>query len=391
MFRIFLAVTALLIYGSLYPWQFHQARIAGNPLSVLLHSWPLVLDRYLVKDVALNVAIYLPFGTSAYLWLVRRSTVVRLALPVLMAASLSSAMEMIQLFDTQRMTSLLDVASNTAGAALGMVLGTLLHRGGRRAPVVALPHPDALLLFACWAGSMVFPLIPDLSRTHFREKLAAIFVEHFTPEMLFAGWVRWLIVARLAQALLGEYEGAWVFPVLGLVIPARFFILGLGVGWQQVLAFLMAWFAWAAFMAGAPRRDWILAALTLLSIAAVGLAPYHFAPYHFAPDAQRFEWVPFRALFSSEWETGMDIILSKAFLYGSAVWLLRTAGLGMVKAAAAVAAVLAVIEAAQLYLPRHAAESTDPLLAVAMAWLLHRLFCAGAGRMAGNISPQEGV
>ncbi len=386
MFRILLAVTALLIYGSLYPWQFHSARVAGNPLVVLLRSWPFIFDRYLIKDVALNVAIYTPFGLAAYLWLVRRSSLLRLAAPVMMAALLSSAIEMIQLFDAQRITSMLDVVSNAVGAAAGVALGALLYRGRRRSPVISIPNPGALLLLGCWAGSMVFPLIPDLSRTHLSQKLAVLFLGPLAPESFFAEWVRWLVAARLAQALFGDYEGAWMFPVFGLLIPARFLILGLNTGWQECLAFLLAWIAWAAFVARASRRGWILAALTLLSIAAVGLAPYRFAP-----DPQRFEWVPFRALFSSEWETGFGVFLKKVFLYGSAVWLLRTAGVAMAKAAAITAAILAAIEAAQLYLPNHAAESTDPLLAIVMAWLLHRLSWVSAGDRAGNFGPQEGV
>jgi hypothetical protein len=39
---VVLLVTAFIVYGSLYPWQFHAARIAGNPLEILLSSWSMV-------------------------------------------------------------------------------------------------------------------------------------------------------------------------------------------------------------------------------------------------------------------------------------------------------------------------------------------------------------
>ena len=40
MYRILLLVIALIVYGSLYPWDFHPAQLAASPLWILLHSWP---------------------------------------------------------------------------------------------------------------------------------------------------------------------------------------------------------------------------------------------------------------------------------------------------------------------------------------------------------------
>jgi hypothetical protein len=65
--------------------------------------------------------------------------------------------------------------------------------------------------------------------------------------------------------------------------------------------------------------------------------------------------------------------LRKAFLYGSAVSLLRRSGFGYLAAGILVAALLAAIEAAQTQIAGRTADITDPILAVLMAGALYCL------------------
>jgi hypothetical protein len=60
-------VVALIVYGSLYPWDFHSTQLAANPLWVLIHSWPTRIDRFLLRDIAVNVLIYMPVGVFGFL------------------------------------------------------------------------------------------------------------------------------------------------------------------------------------------------------------------------------------------------------------------------------------------------------------------------------------
>lgn len=62
--------------------------------------------------------------------------------------------------------------------------------------------------------------------------------------------------------------------------------------------------------------------------------------------------------------------LEKICYYSSAIWLLRKAGMRLLHSAIVVAAILAAIEIAQTHLPGRTAESTDPLLAIVMGFLL---------------------
>ena len=67
LYRVLLIVIALIVYGSLYPWDFHSAQLAANPLWVLIHSWPTAIDRFLFRDIAVNLLLYMPVGVFGFL------------------------------------------------------------------------------------------------------------------------------------------------------------------------------------------------------------------------------------------------------------------------------------------------------------------------------------
>jgi VanZ family protein len=74
-------------------------------------------------------------------------------------------------------------------------------------------------------------------------------------------------------------------------------------------------------------------------------------------------------LFETDRVAAVTIFLGKLFAYGIFVWLLRDSGWRLRYAAAAAAATLGVIEAAQMYLPGRVPEITDPLIALFLAWI----------------------
>ena len=65
---ILIAIVVLIVYGSLYPWAFEVRHLSDSPLYILFHSWDgNVRDRRFLFDVAVNIAIYVPLGATAYL------------------------------------------------------------------------------------------------------------------------------------------------------------------------------------------------------------------------------------------------------------------------------------------------------------------------------------
>ncbi len=94
------------------------------------------------------------------------------------------------------------------------------------------------------------------------------------------------------------------------------------------------------------------------------------SPFHFAEHPTPFNWIPLIAILSTEWIVGLPIFLEKAFYYGTAIWLTRSAGLRLRDATLLVASILAILEILQRYLPGRTPETTDPVLAIVLGSIL---------------------
>jgi VanZ family protein len=115
-YRGSIAVWALLIaYASLYP--FVPLRLPSSDALVAFFVKP----RYMVAyDITWNVIAYIPLGTLACAYFRQANDGTRaLAKAVAFAAAYSLAMEFLQLFVPNRVSSIYDVIANAAGAMLG--------------------------------------------------------------------------------------------------------------------------------------------------------------------------------------------------------------------------------------------------------------------------------
>ena len=143
-----------------------------------LAPWPMRLTRY---DAFANVVAYVPFGFFVALWPRRARPLSRTALALACGLALSFAMETLQMFLPPRDASLMDLASNGAGALLGGIAGASLvrARGARRA-LSSLRHAAflpgkmgdvGLALLALWLVAQVNPGIPVFAVTFDPERL----------------------------------------------------------------------------------------------------------------------------------------------------------------------------------------------------------------------------
>jgi VanZ family protein len=369
---MFLIVIVLIVYGSLYPWHFHPSFIPGNPLAILLRSWPSQFDRFILRDLLVNLAIYMPVGMAGVLVFgerLPRGTAIGLA--VLFGLVLSSSMEMIQLFDDGRDCSALDVLSNTIGTGIGVVFGLLYERSLKqvldRAERSGLLHPSGALFLCCtWLGYEVFPLFPSLSRTALREKLEGLFrTATILPVEMLTSFVEWLVVARLLQSVVGVRRSQKLLPFLLLFIPGRLILLGRTFSGSELAGALLAVVCWTFLASVAERHTGLIAILLVSVIVLRGMAPYHWSA-----NANPFSWVPFSGFLEADHDFGVLSFLRKCFWYGSSIWLLRASGWRLAAAAAMVAVVLAAIEVVQIHLPGRVAEMTDPVLALILAGIL---------------------
>jgi hypothetical protein len=176
----------------------------------------------------------------------------------------------------------------------------------------------------------------------------------------------WYAAGLLLSAVTAGMPSLW-FPVTLLAIPLQFFI----VDRQPTQSMLLGAICGAALFCVAHRRAkpsgieaWAFLAVIVLR----GLSPFRFVP-----QATPFEWIPFGATLSSEWQSAAAILIEKAFYYGTAIWLLRTVGMSWMRAAIMATGVLGAIEIVQIHLPGRTPETTDPMLALLLGFALSML------------------
>ena len=343
---ILIAVVLLIVYGSLYPWQFVARELPASPLYLLLHSWGFATGRRFIADVIVNIAIYIPVGMFGYLAFRR----FRYLGPVALGALVSGCVEMTQLYTPSRQCSTVDLATNIAGSVAGVLAGVLFERlsGPIRFDLLGGRDRAALALLFCWVAAMLFPLFPDTSLQDWGHKFL-LFAEGtwLSPVPLISAAASWLAVGMMLRSVPG-------LAVTLLLIPAQLFIVT-----RQPLPVQMVGAVVGVLALPVARKltplfpAWAFVAVVLIR----GLAPFH--P---SAQAQAFGWIPFGAFLETEWQYAIQVFLEKLFYYSTAIWLLRRAGLRWWMAIASVCTVLAGIEVAQIHLPGRTPEITDPIL-----------------------------
>jgi len=234
---------ALVVYASLYP--FVGWRIPGvGPLDFLLLGWPRYWTGF---DLVANLLGYLPLGFLLFVALVRGGRRARAA--ALLAcgggALLSLTLEILQNYLPHRVSSNVDLVLNTAGTAIGVAIGALLHwRGGIaqwqkvRDRWFVARSAGGFALLILWPIGLLFPTAVPFGLGHVLGRIQPLVVDLLadTPAAaLTQGWT--VAVAPAVEtappALTSTTELSII--VLGLVAPCLVAFTIAVPGWRRAL------------------------------------------------------------------------------------------------------------------------------------------------------------
>lgn len=362
----------LIVYGSLYPWTFEARSLPANPLYILLHSWNANLtNRRFLFDVAVNIAIYIPLGMSGYLAMRRfRSRALGVLGPIAAGTLLSAAVEMTQLYTTQRLCSLVDLTNNALGSGIGVIAGLLFTQivdVPITGPAFRLRDRGAVFLLFCWASFLLFPLFPVVSLGVWRAKISTfVHAPLVNPVPTLLSAAEWFAAGRLLIAAGARRPVLWLLGAVAL-LPLQFVIVNRNPTPADVTGAVLA-VVLIAVLGRTPTVDLFGGISLLVAVALRGLAPFRFEG---TPSS--FLWIPFEGLLGTEWQNGITILLWKLFQYGASIWMLHRGGLRRMRATVIVTLVLTVVEVSQTRIPGHVPEINDPLLAVMLGLGFHVL------------------
>ncbi len=365
-----LATAAFIVYGSLYPFDFHGGSIV-EAVHHLLQSNDMRDQPW--SGLIANIAFYMPLGFFCMAGQNRaRPALLRLLGSTVIGAMMCLAMETIQFFDAGRISTLTDVYPNTAGTFLGSLIALLSlpwldYRGGMDSPARRI----AVLLLLSFLVYRLFPYAPTID-LHAYWRAVKPMVTH--PAVngfdVFSYTVKWTVVAALLADLAGWVRSRWLILVaMPAVIFCKIIIVHNHLTLSELLALPIAALAWQILSSFHRRRALgVLAMLLALVIAGNRLLPFDWQAAGHA-----FGWVPFASVMHGSLSGNAQSLAEKTFLYTSLVWLLATAGLRYATAGILAGTVLFATSLIETHLPGRSAEITDALIALIAAVFLHWL------------------
>lgn len=368
--RWLLAVVAfLIVYGSLYPFRFEDIGARGIVDVLARLRWA----RTTRSDIAANVLLYLPFGVClAWLLAARLGGLLGIVAATAIGALLSTGIEIAQLYETRRVSSLTDVTCNSLGAFAGALLAVAAREAQQRLrpPGIEgmLRQPVTSALVVLWVGYRLAPFAPVLDLAKWRAAVEPLLSGPWLePAPVLRLLLPWLVVTRALHSL--QQQGAAlpaVLVVMLVVAAGTVLVAGKVLLPAEVTAMALALaLAWPLDRLGDERA----AALLAFGFAALFIVD-GLAPFNFRVDPNAFSMLPFRDSLAHYSALNLPGVFFKCFTTGALVWLLARAGNSVLVATLVGGGLVLGIEVLQLWLPGRRAEITEPLLALAAGGLI---------------------
>ncbi|MEQ8230822.1 MAG: VanZ family protein, partial [Gammaproteobacteria bacterium] len=364
---------ALIIYGSLYPFDFSPVGCDDWDFLFKSESRPSSL-----VDILGNIALFLPFGFFATLASGNQRTLAtRSIAAIVFAALLATLLQVLQVWLPSRVPSVRDIASNLVGATTGTALATLVTMVGNAETMVpwrrAFRTPLAATLFGLYLAAQFAPFVPTLAIGQLHDALANLLIAPRWNILDTAWYGAQLLGAGMLLAALVPMR--WVLPGLSIlalfVFVGHIILIGRSADISLVAGLVGACLLWSEIAHYSVRqRRGIVATVLFLAYSASALTPLRFDTV-----IKDFNLVPFADLLDGRLLVNLQAFLPRLYVFSILLWLAAPA----VRAAALVlASWVLLLELAQTTIIGRTPSLTDPLTVVLAGILLARLMHGAA-------------
>jgi VanZ family protein len=354
---VFGLIVAFILYGSLYPFQFHASTMPIGPLTYLLSTRA---DWDHPGDLLSNILLYIPFGFFGVCASGRRAA----PLVILAAAMLATGIELTQFYDRGRVTSMGDVYADTIGGCVGAMVAVVVGIGIRWPWLRALrADPAAGLVLLMWFGYRLYPYVPVSGWHKYIHSFSPfVFGPPLTGLELARFAIAWSGIGAVVNALYGARRGLITLVLLiGAEIVGRILIIDATVKPADLLGAALAFLTWLLLRRLGQARFAMVACAFLGMIAVARLEPFVFtAAQH------TFGWEPFGSFMRGSIGVAMQAFCEKFFQYGGLIWLLRQLGFRTEIGTVVTALLLFATSWAETFVPGRSAEITDATMALAI-------------------------
>jgi VanZ family protein len=370
-YALMATVIVAIIYGSLYPFEFHNA---GSLIADVRHfagTWNTPpISR---GDILANLLLYVPLGLTVVLAFGRQgsSSLVPAMIATGIGASMSLAIELAQYYDSSRVSTFsdfyLNIISTLAGVASAQVARSAFAQ-------ISFPADRssafARVLLLAWVGWRLYPYVPTIDLHKFLQSIRAAFVVDAPIYAVFRYTVIWLSVAFLFQhGLRPKRPTSLILVLVVCYFFAKVLVVDQFLSLPEILGAAIAVTISRSFLGryqsvGIP----ILAALVVFVLTTSRILPWQFAV---APKS--FQWIPFFGFFHGSLEVNIISFAEKFYMYGAALLLLLTAGMPLRIAIALEFVLLLCTSVLQMFMVGRSAEISDALLVLILGGIYNSL------------------
>ena len=371
--RLLVLITILIVYGSLYPFNFSMAKPGA-----LVH---LFSDRNLftsMGDMLGNVFLFAPLGLIAMLHRMPAWGVFRASTSIaVVGLAIALGLQVLQIFLPTRDAALADVAWNMLGMLIGALAGG--HIATHSFGLAALPRTRAMpayLLVGLIAVEWL-PLVPSLELQLMRAQLKLLWS---TPITLGVPFWQGVAVAMFAGHLTAcvfnrRQSVVWLVLILAAIIAGKLFIEDMPIQPSGPVGLALGGLVWVITQQGAEVRRRTLVWLTLiLCYTASALAPYQLRDA-----AATISWLPFAAMLEGSILSNVRSLTSNLVFYVGILYVGAKAGGQLTSATLGLALWTLVMELMQTIIKGRSADITEPILVLLTGLALARFNQPGPG------------
>lgn len=369
-FCLLLGVVVLIGYGSLYPFDF---RFDGSQPTLMAAFSQLSWARAGRADRVRNVLLYLPLGFCLMLLLrVKLGAFWASMVATLLGMILSLAIELSQVYLSMRVPSLMDVMLNTSGTWVGAIAGVIWR--GLSGLVYMSPNSrsrpgdrSALVLVCTWMLWRLAEFEPGVTLSRLKLALWPLMEGSYSLALTCKFLLLWLVVAQAVLSFANRHRSnEALLTVIAVVMIGRLLFIVSPFNFSELLALLLLLPVLVILhkFNGKPQ-----ALMLMLGFFAWFIYQRIF-PFQFTTNANHFDWWPFVNWLEQGMPINPDQLLSKLFLFGALIWLLKETGLSIRTAMIVVVLMIFGLEVLQLWIKDQTGSITDAALALVMGTVM---------------------
>lgn len=362
---ILVCLAGLVLYGSLYPFDF-RASVATPERWAAFLRWPASNS---LGDTVGNIALFLPLGFLSALVIARRATVRRRTTALVFATAavattvFAVALQVAQAWLPSRSPATADVVWNMTGYGLGLALHALHAIPGNTAQRLQRElEPmewSALGLVALWVLGEVLPFVPALDWFGFKQNIKSVLNPAFQPTSAAVTASRVCMVAALLSFHDRNTLMQRALPVVVITLTLEILSVDRHLTMATPIGYLAGLLLWRSVLN--LQSAFVIAAL-------VGLAGYtlgSLAPFRFRMEPAETQWVPFGAMLRGSMSLNAEAFLETCYTLGAVILLAARAGARIRGLALALTLWVVGLEIAQRWIEGRTPDLTPALFPLA--------------------------